>query len=281
MSSGMFGKFQAVVKENVDPSQIGRIKALIPAFGNTVTDWALPCIQPNQVGALGQAIPAVGSCVWIEFEGGDQSRPIWTGCFYSRADETPAILKTPVRHQLLDRPALSKRFATGEQFTFVYFWGHSVPKDGTIGKTCFSQWYPASFEIEGITYATAEHWMMAAKARLFDEPETLEQILVASTPAEAKALGRQVKNFDDAIWKANARRLVTEGNVAKFRQNKELGEFLLATGDAVLVEASPRDCLWGIGLGQDNPKAQHPDTWRGQNLLGFALMDVRAELRKV
>ena len=182
---------------------------------------------------------------------------------------------------MLDRQTLSKRFATGEQFTFVFFWGHSVPKDGTIGKTCFSQWYTAAFEIDGITYATAEHWMMASKARLFNDPESIELILVASTPAEAKALGRQVKNFDDAVWKKNARRLVTEGNVAKFSQNKELGEFLLSTGDAVLVEASPRDCIWGIGLGQDNPKAQHPDTWRGQNLLGFALMDVRYQIRNL
>jgi ribA/ribD-fused uncharacterized protein len=180
---------------------------------------------------------------------------------------------------MLDRLTLSKRFVTGERFTFVFFWGHSVPKDGTISKTCFSQWYPASFEIDGVTYATAEHWMMAAKARLFKDAESLEQILVAASPAKAKALGRQVKNFDDTLWKANARRLVTEGNIAKFRRNNELGKFLLATGDAVLVEASPRDCIWGIGLGQDNPKAQHPDTWRGQNLLGFALMDVREELR--
>ena len=122
--------------------------------------------------------------------------------------------------------------------------------------------------------------MMAAKARMFNDTESLEQILAAPTSAEAKAIGRQVKNFDDATWKANARGIVTEGNIAKFEQNKELREFLLATGDAVLVEASPRDCIWGIGLGQDIPKAQHPDTWRGQNLLGFALMDVREELRR-
>ncbi len=104
----------------------------------------------------------------------------------------------------------------------------------------FSQWYPASFDVDGVNYATAEHWMMAAKARLFKDPEELEQILVAPTPANAKALDRQVKNFDNAIWKANARRLVTEDNVSKFTQSKDLGEFLLATGNAVLVEAA----LW-------------------------------------
>jgi ribA/ribD-fused uncharacterized protein len=78
-----------------------------------------------------------------------------------------------------------------------------------------------------------------------------------------------VQNFDDRTWKQNSRSPVTEGNIAKFGQNAELGAFLLATGDAVIVEASLRDCIWGIGLGQDNPKSQHPDAWRGQNLLGF------------
>lgn len=180
---------------------------------------------------------------------------------------------------MLDRAVLSKRFAAGEKCVFVFFWGHTVPKDGSIGKTCFSQWYPAAFEVDGVNYATAEHWMMAAKARLFNDLDALAKILVAPTPATAKALGRQVRNFDDTTWKANARRLVTEGNVAKFTQHEQLGEFLLSTGDAVLVEAAPRDCIWGIGLGQDNPKALHPDTWRGQNLLGLALMDVRSELR--
>lgn len=96
--------------------------------------------------------------------------------------------------------------------------------------------------------------MMAAEARLFGDNEMLKQILAAPDPQTAKALGRQVRGFDDAVWKASARHLVTEGNIAKFQQNPALRGFLLSTGDAVLVEASPRDCIWGIGLGQDNPK---------------------------
>lgn len=178
----------------------------------------------------------------------------------------------------MDRQELSTRMAAGERFEFVFFWGHSVPKDGSIAKTCFSQWYPAPFTVDGTTYATAEHWMMAGKARLFGDDEMLAEIIAAPNPQTAKVLGRQVRNFDDATWSANARRIVTEGNVAKFEQNPALMEFLLSTGSAVIVEASPRDCTWGIGLGQDNPKAQHPDTWRGRNLLGFALMDVRTIL---
>ena len=180
---------------------------------------------------------------------------------------------------MLDRPTLIKRIEAGEHFSYVCFWGHSVPKDGSIGKTCFSQWYPSAFEVEGVSYPTAEHWMMASKAKLFGDDEMLAQILEALDPHTAKALGRQVRNFDAKVWKANARRLVTEGNIHKFSQNEDLRLFLKSTGDAVLVEASPRDCIWGIGLGQDNPRSQDPVTWRGQNLLGFALMDVRAILK--
>ena len=92
-------------------------------------------------------------------------------------------------------------------------------------------------------------------------------------------LDARCKNFDDEVWKENARRLVTEGNVAKFSQNDDLREFLLGTGEAVVVEASPYDRIWGIGLKASDERAKHPDTWQGQNLLGFALMDVRDQLR--
>lgn len=120
---------------------------------------------------------------------------------------------------------------------------------------------------------------MAAKARLFEDDENLAEILVASDAKTAKALGRKVQNFNDDVWTADARRLVTEGNVAKFDQNSELKTFLLGTGDSVLVESSPYDRVWGIGLKADDERAKHPDTWQGQNLLGFALMDVRDAIR--
>lgn len=120
---------------------------------------------------------------------------------------------------------------------------------------------------------------MAAKARLFEDDETLADILVASDAKTAKALGRKVQNFDNDVWQENARQLVTEGNVAKFEQHSELKEFLLGTGDSVLTEASPYDRIWGIGLKADDERAKHPDTWQGQNLLGFALMDVRDAVR--
>ena len=182
---------------------------------------------------------------------------------------------------MLNLNILRERSANGEAFEYFYFWGHTPPTDGSINKACLSQWYAAGFDIDNIYYKTAEHWMMACKARLFNDSESLEQIIDSEDPKTAKALGRKVANFDDTAWKANARQFVTDGNVAKFSQNSELGAFLLGTGNTVLVEASPRDCIWGIGLGAANEKAKDPATWRGQNLLGFALMDVRATIENV
>ena len=179
---------------------------------------------------------------------------------------------------MLDLNTLRQLCSDGESFEYTFFWGHQPAKDGRITKTCFSQWFPAPFEVNGQFYATAEHWMMAEKARLFGDAEVLAQILKTGDPREAKALGRKVSNFDESVWNENARRSVTEGNVAKFSQNDELRDFLLDTGDSVLVEASPYDRIWGIGLKSDDERASHPDTWQGQNLLGFALMDVREQL---
>ncbi len=170
------------------------------------------------------------------------------------------------------------RVAGGEHFHFLFFWGHQVPKDGSINKSCLSQWYPAPFTINGALYPTAEHWMMAEKARLFGDREMEEQILAASTPKVAKALGRRVRRFDGDVWSANCRDVVTRGNMAKFSQNPPLAAFLLGTSGQVLVEASPTDRIWGIGMREMDERARDPATWQGPNLLGFALMDVREQL---
>lgn len=138
---------------------------------------------------------------------------------------------------------------------------------------------PRAFEHDGVRYETAEHFMMAGKARLFRDDEMLAQILASRTPAEAKALGRSVRDYDDVAWGRARWQIVVEGNVGKFGAHDDLRAFLLGTGERVLVEASPRDRIWGIGMGASNPDAQHPARWRGQNLLGFALMEARARLR--
>ncbi|QDT65542.1 NADAR family protein [Calycomorphotria hydatis] len=181
---------------------------------------------------------------------------------------------------MLSLDSLRQQCAAGKTFDYLYFWGHQPAKTGAITKSCLSQWFQAAFTVEDQFFPTAEHWMMASKARLFDDQETLSQILRAPDPKTAKQLGRKVRNFDDAVWRDNARRLVTEGNIAKFDQNEPLKQFLIATSECVLVEASPHDRIWGIGLKSDDDRAQHPDTWQGQNLLGFALMDVREALKQ-
>ena len=119
---------------------------------------------------------------------------------------------------------------------------------------------------------------MAEKARLFGD-DILVQILAAKSPAEAKKLGREIQGFDAEVWEAHKVDIVRAGNLHKFGQHKDLLKFLLSTGDRVLVEASPVDAIWGIGLAADAPEAADPARWRGPNLLGFALMEVRDELR--
>lgn len=161
---------------------------------------------------------------------------------------------------------------------YLLFWGHHPNADGSIGKSCLSQWFEASFEVEGLTYLTAEHFMMAEKARLFGDLETRTSILTARTPAEAKKLGRGVKGFDDAAWDQARFDIVVRANEAKFSKNQALRDYLLTTGDRVLVEASPVDRIWGIGLAANDERALEPRAWCGLNLLGFALMEVRARL---
>ncbi len=165
-----------------------------------------------------------------------------------------------------------------ERLKYVYFWGHRPSKDGSVTKSIFSQWWEESFVVDGINYASAEHWMMAKKAELFDS-SMIEEIIQASSPALAKKLGRKVKNFDPVIWENQKYDIVKVGNFHKFNQHEKMKKFLLQTQDRILVEASPFDKIWGIGMVQDDPRAAYPQKWDGENLLGFALMEVRDELR--
>ena len=159
---------------------------------------------------------------------------------------------------------------------FVFFWGHRKGKK--IGKTCFSQWYEIGFEVDGHKYNCAEQYMMAQKAWLFKDLEIFAKILDSTDPKEIKALGREVKNFDPVKWNERKFEIVKKGNLSKFGDNPELREFLLSTDDKILVEASPYDKIWGIGMKEGTPGIDNPANWKGENLLGFALMEVRDEL---
>lgn len=201
------------------------------------------------------------------------------------------------------RDELRQRWQNGERFTFLFFYGHKPPPSG-VDESCFSQWFARPFFIDDIQYDTAEHWMMAEKARLFEDDAMLESILHSTSPREAKSFGRKVQNFDANVWDQHKFDIVVRGNLAKFSQHDDLRDYLLATvaysdasrsgaellrekpasydlpksSSVVLVEAAGRDVIWGIGLGKNNPKAQNPMTWRGKNLLGFALTVVRERL---
>ena len=175
----------------------------------------------------------------------------------------PASLLTPNAHGILNCMT-----HITEKDGFVFFWS-GWP----------SQWHPSPFRVEGVTYSCCEQFMMAEKARLFGDEPTRQQILAAETPREHKALGRTVKPFDDARWMGACREIVYLANLAKFTQDPALRELLIATGTSTLVEASPTDRIWGIGLAATDPRATNRSLWRGKNWLGEALMRVRAELQ--
>lgn len=172
------------------------------------------------------------------------------------------------------------RQESGERLKYIFFWGHRRRSDGEMSQSCFSQWWEEEFSVDGKTYKSAEHWMMAGKAKLFGDEEVFQKIIDCRTPAEAKKLGRQVRNFDNAAWLKNRYEIVLEGNLHKFSQSEAAKAFLLNTGNRVLVEASPVDPIWGIGLAADVRGIEHPENWKGLNLLGFALMEVRDKLRQ-
>ena len=173
---------------------------------------------------------------------------------------------------------LAAALRSGDQPDWLMFWGHRPEPDGQVGISCLSQWYPAAFTVEGTAYPSAEHFMMAAKARVFRDAAAEASILNSATASEAKRLGRRVRGFDEITWARHREMAVFIGNVAKFHQNPALGAFLASTETRVLVEASPYDPIWGIGLRASDPRAVDPDRWPGQNLLGFTLMNVRANL---
>lgn len=199
------------------------------------------------------------------YENGDFFMELW------RENGTPKYSLEQIR----------KEHTAGKTSEFLLFWGHQPSPDGDLTKSCFSQWWKTDFYSVTKHYCCMEQFMMAKKAELFGDEEILKQILSSEDPKQIKALGRKVKNFDEAIWNEIKYSIVLNGNFLKFSQNSELKAFLLSTGDKILAEASPYDGVWGIKMSVNNENVRNPLKWRGQNLLGFALMEVRDELRKI
>ena len=164
---------------------------------------------------------------------------------------------------------------SGPRVRFLYFWGHRDLRPG-----CLSQWWEAEFTEDDHRYRSAEHYMMAHKAWLFGDGRTAEQVLAARHPGEAKQLGRRVRGFTEERWARERYGIVVRGSIAKFGAHPELRDYLLGTTGRVLVEASPVDRIWGIGLTARDEGARSARNWQGQNLLGFALMDARDALAR-
>ena len=178
---------------------------------------------------------------------------------------------------------LIQKQSKGEQIDFLFFWGH-ISRENKLGKECLSQWYDCKFTQKNdngeiVEYHTAEQFMMAQKALLFEDLIVYNQIMCADEPREYKELGREVSGFDKEVWDKHKTQIVLNGNILKFSQNEELLKFLKGTNNAVLVEASPYDRIWGIGMRESNPNAKIVQNWKGENLLGFILMQVRERLK--
>ena len=161
---------------------------------------------------------------------------------------------------------------------FIYFW-KPEEKGDEVTKACLCQWYPCKFTVDGEEYNCAEQFMMAEKARIFGDKEMRDKILHSDDPSEIKHYGKKVKNFVEAVWTELSSDIVVRGNVAKFCQNPKLLCFLLLTGNKILAEASPYDTIWGIGMDEATALPLYPHVWKGQNKLGFALMEVRDIIR--
>ena len=155
--------------------------------------------------------------------------------------------------------------------TYTFFYATASP---------FSQFHPCEFEENGIKFTAAEQYMMYQKAILFNDHEIAQQILVATRPMEMKKLGRSVSGFIESVWVENREKIVTQGSYLKFTQNEHLQRDLLATGTSFLVEASPSDRIWGVGLKESNPLIQNEANWRGLNLLGKILTEVRERIKE-
>ena len=202
-------------------------------------------------------------------------------CFYYQRGEYLIQLWNETGRPSCSVEQIHSAYSQGRVFRYTLFWKLEPSPDGLITESCLGQWWKSDFWSVAHTYCCMEQFMMEQKAELFGDETIRQQVLESQTPKQMKALGRKVRGFDQTVWDQAKYSIVLNGNWCKFSQNRKMRDFLLSTGDSILAEASPYDGIWGIRLSADSPDAQAPGKWRGQNLLGFALMEVRDELRRV
>jgi ribA/ribD-fused uncharacterized protein len=153
--------------------------------------------------------------------------------------------------------------------THIYFWG-----------SIYSNWYICNFKSTEHEFNCSEQYFMYHKAFHFDDNEIAQQILLEKNPRKQKEFGKKVKNYSDEEWSKHRYTVMCCALILKFKQNPDLMEQLLNTGNKIFVEASPYDCVWGVGLAEDNDLILDEKNWRGQNLLGKALCETREYFRK-
>ncbi|MEI0496343.1 NADAR family protein [Brachyspira intermedia] len=207
---------------------------------------------------------------------------------YKKLFEEPIIFKGFYDNNLMNGAGeqkyslekLRKDFNSGKKIDFLFFYGHTNDKK-EVTKSSLSQWYIKDFKENDLVFNCMEKYMMYNKALLFDDKDIANEILNTNQPKAIKELGRKVKNFNDELWDKMKYKIVFIGNYYKFSQNTDLRNFLLSTKNKVLVEASPYDKVWGIKMKYDDENIENPFCWKGENLLGFALMEVRDEIKRV
>jgi len=152
---------------------------------------------------------------------------------------------------------------------YFFFWKHRL-----------SQWHIVNFKVDSYTYNCCEQYMMQRKALLMGDFEAADEIMREKNPANHQALGRKIQGFNQDLWNASKYGIVRDGNLARFTQSAECRELLLATGDKEICESSPHDLVWGCGLSKEDPLILDKNNWRGQNLLGKVLTEVRETLKE-
>ena len=152
--------------------------------------------------------------------------------------------------------------------THIFFWGSEL-----------SNWYVCVFKYKGHEFRNSEQAFMWEKAMHFNDITIANEILKEPNPRRNKELGRKVRNFNGEEWAKVSLKYMIDINYVKWSSNDKLKKLLLSTDNKILVEASPYDTIWGIGIHWDDDDVLDEKKWKGTNWLGKSLMEVRNKIR--